>query len=170
MDPLINSCCICLFLPSFLLLWPLAPALLLAASVQIPLLLRGRGGVVVGEGAGERTVVSLSTVLLSPPSATLVSSVWACDCVCLCVGQPAFGGSRLCGTSCLVAVSLTPMYCAMSLPEHVYWVVMITLDKIAVIVFSSHKSLNLTFLKWLCWQESFYPRKNRQWSISIRIL
>lgn len=32
-----------------------------------------------GEGAGERTVVSLSTVLLSPPSATLVSSV--CDCV-----------------------------------------------------------------------------------------
>lgn len=69
--------------PPFLLLRSLAPVLLLAASVQIPLLLRGRGGVVVGEGAGERTVVSLSTVLLSPPSATLVSSecVYACDCV-----------------------------------------------------------------------------------------
>lgn len=64
--------------PPFLLLWSLAPVLLLAASVQIPLSLRGRGGVVVGEGAGERTVVSLSTVLLSPPSATLVSSVCAC--------------------------------------------------------------------------------------------
>lgn len=61
----------------------LSPVLLLAALVQIPLLLRGRGGVVVGEGVGERTVVSLSTVLLSPPSATLVSSgcVSVCDCV-----------------------------------------------------------------------------------------
>lgn len=67
--------------PPFLLLRSLAPVLLLAASVQIPLLLRGRGGVVVGEGAGERTVVSLSTVLLSPPSATLVSSVCVCACV-----------------------------------------------------------------------------------------
>lgn len=36
-----------------------------------------------GEGAGERTAVSLSMVLLSPPSATLVSSV------CACVGQQA---------------------------------------------------------------------------------
>lgn len=150
--------------PPFLLLRSLAPLLLLAASVQIPLLLRGRGGVVVGEGAGERTGVSLSTVLLSPPSATLVSS--ECVCVWLCVGQQAFGGSRLRGTSCLVAVSLTPIYYAMSLPKHAYWIVMKTPDKIAV-SFSSLQvtKLYLSFLKWLCWQESFYPR-----NIRVRIL
>lgn len=56
----------------------LTPPLSFAALVQIPLLLRGRGGVVGGEGVGERTAVSLSTVLLSPPSATLVSSVCTC--------------------------------------------------------------------------------------------
>lgn len=56
----------------------LAPPPSFAALVQIPLLLRGRGGVVGGEGVGERTAVSLSTALLSPPSATLVSSVCGC--------------------------------------------------------------------------------------------
>lgn len=80
LDPLINSCCSCLFLPSPLssLSHPSLPLLSFAALVQIPLLLRGRGGVVGGEGVGERTTVSLSTVLLSPPSATLVSSVCTC--------------------------------------------------------------------------------------------
>lgn len=43
-----------------------------------------------GEGADERTAVSLSTVLLSPPSATLVSSV------CLWVGQQALVAKDLC--------------------------------------------------------------------------
>lgn len=85
LEPLINSCCPSLFLP--FLLSPPPPSLAppppppppsFAALVQIPLLLRGRGGVVGGEGVGERTAVSLSTALLSPPSATLVSSVCGC--------------------------------------------------------------------------------------------
>lgn len=70
----VSSCPLSFFPPS-----PAPHSLpLFAALVQSPLLLRGRGGVVGGEGAGERTAVSLSTVLLSPPSATLVSSVCAC--------------------------------------------------------------------------------------------
>lgn len=79
LDPLINTFCICLFLPSpsFLPLPSLTPFLSFAALVQSPLLPRGRGGVAGGEEAGERTAVSLSTVRLSPPSATPVSSVCA---------------------------------------------------------------------------------------------
>lgn len=94
LDPLINSFCICLFLPYLLLYLPLpslTPFLSFAALVQSPLLLRGRGGAVGGEEAGERTAVSLSTVLLSPPSVTPVSSV--CALVCRSAG--------FCGTSCL---------------------------------------------------------------------
>lgn len=61
-------------------------------------MLRGRGGVVGGEAAGVRTAVSLSMALLSPPSATPVSSAcvwWVCACMCMCVfvllGLLAFG-------------------------------------------------------------------------------
>lgn len=86
--------------PFFFLPPSLAPPPSFAALVQIPLLLRGRGGVVGGEGVGERTAVSLSTALLSPPSATLVSSVCGCararTLVCHSVG---FSGSSDAGYS-----------------------------------------------------------------------
>lgn len=76
LDSLITLLYTSLFLPSLLLTNLSLP--LLAAWVQMPLSLRGRGGVVEGEGAAERMAASLSTVLLLPPSATLVSSLFAC--------------------------------------------------------------------------------------------
>lgn len=149
--------------PPFLLLRSLAPLLLLAASVQIPLLLRGRGGVVVGEGAGERTGVSLSTVLLSPPSATLVSSEWVCVCDCVLVSRllvAAVSVALPVLLPCLLPPSTMQCHC---LNTHIglWWK---HLTKSLSFFFLLRK-LYLSFLKWLCWQESFYPR-----NIRVRIL
>lgn len=109
-DPLINSCYICLFLPSLLLSSFSGPSLLFSYS------LRGFRSLSCCEGeAGwwwERGRARERSSLSPRCSSHLPALPWwvvrACVYVCECVGQQAFGGSRLRGTSCLVALSLNP--------------------------------------------------------------